>query len=146
MADERFRKYRGGCLCGAVRYEVVRPPIVVAHCHCENCQRGSGAGHSTGAMFSDQGFVLAGLVGEYKYQSDNDNLVTRAFCPTCGSPIFGRNTGMDGFVTLTLGSFDDSSEFKPDVAVFARSRKPWDIMDETLPTFDTQPGWKPGDG
>ncbi len=146
MVEKISGLYTGGCQCGAVRYEVAGAPIVVAHCHCENCQRGSGAGHSTGAMFSDQGFVLTGPVGEYQYQSDNGNQVTRAFCPTCGSPIFGRNTGMEGFVTITLGSFDDSSEFKPDVTVFGRNRKPWDVMDEDLTTFETQPGWKPGDG
>ncbi|MHA1564534.1 MAG: GFA family protein [Alphaproteobacteria bacterium] len=146
MVEKKSRVHRGGCQCGAVRYEVGGTPIVVAHCHCENCQRGSGAGHSTGAMFAADGFTQSGPVGEYKYQSKNGNEVTRAFCPTCGSPLFGRNTGMDGFVTITLGSFDDSSDFKPEVAVFARNRKPWDVMDGDLLTFDTQPGWKPGDG
>ena len=70
----------------------------------------------------------------------------RSLCPTCGSPIVGRNSGMDGYVTISLGSLDDSSMLEPQVVVFARNKKPWDVMDETLATFQTQPDWKPGDG
>ena len=136
--------HRGRCLCGAVRYEVEGAPQIVAHCHCEDCQRLSGAGHSTGAMFPVDRFRLTGVVAEHKLTSDNGNEVTRAFCPACGSPIFGRNTAMDGYLTITLGTLEDSAAFEPGVVVFARNRKPWDAMDPSVPTFDAQPGWKPG--
>lgn len=48
-------------------------------------------------------------------------------------------------MTITLGTIDDSSEFEPQVVVFARNRKIWDAMDENIPTFEAQPNWKPGD-
>ena len=145
MIDTTSRVHRGGCLCGAVRYAAEGQPLVVAHCHCKNCQRESGAGHSTGAMFPVDRFRLTGHVAEYKLESDNGNKVTRVFCPACGSPILGRNSAMKGYVTITLGTVDDSSEFVPQVVVFARNRKPWDKMDESLPTFEAQPNWRPGD-
>ncbi len=53
---------------------------------------------------------------------------------------------MKGYLTITLGTIDESSEFEPQVVVFARNRKPWDAMDESLPTFEAQPNWQPGDG
>jgi hypothetical protein len=53
---------------------------------------------------------------------------------------------MIGFVTVTLGTFDDSSSLRPQVVVFARNRKPWDFMDGTLSTFDDQPDWNPDKG
>lgn len=137
--------HRGRCLCGSVRYEVQGEPKIVAHCHCEDCQRLSGAGHSTGAMFAEDNFRLEGEVSRYQVQSENGNMVTRSFCPTCGSSLFGSNSGMPGFLTVSLGTLEDSSDFKPEVTVFARNRKSWDVMDESLATFDAQPGWKPGD-
>ena len=143
MNEKASQVHQGGCLCGAVRYEAEGQPLVVAHCHCSDCQRGSGSGHSTGAMFPVDQFRLTGHVAEYKLKSDNGNEVTRVFCPTCGSSILGRNTAMMGFLTITLGTLDDSSEFEPKVAIFARNRKPWDAMDERLPTFEAQPDWKP---
>lgn len=143
MENEPTDINQGGCLCGAVRYVADGAPVVVAHCHCEACQRASGAGHSSAAMFPDDRFRLTGAVAEYNYISDNVNEVTRVFCPICSSPIFGRNSGMVGYVSITLGTLDDSSGFDPEASVFARNRKPWDVMDECLPTFEAQPDWKP---
>jgi hypothetical protein len=48
-------------------------------------------------------------------------------------------------VTITLGTVDDPSGLEPQVVVFAENRQPWDAIDESLPTFATQPNWKPGD-
>jgi len=135
--------HRGRCLCGSVEFEAVGEPVVVAHCHCEDCQRLTGAGHSTGAMFPSARFELSGPIREYALRSEAGNQVTRVFCPSCGSPILGRNTGMPGFVTVSLGTMDDSSTFQPSVVIFARNRKAWDAMDDSIATFDAQPEWRP---
>jgi hypothetical protein len=137
---------RGGCLCGAVRYEIDGEPVVVAHCHCANCQRVSGAGHTTGAMFAAAAVRVQGETREFQLESESGSVVTRTFCPGCGSPLFGRNTRMEGFVTVSVGTLDDPDRVTPQVAVFARSRRHWDLMDQALPTFPTQPEWKPEDG
>ncbi|MBA4173404.1 MAG: hypothetical protein C0511_12355 [Hyphomicrobium sp.] len=62
MSERSSLVRNGRCLCGAVTYDVVGPPVVVARCHCIDCQRGSGAGHSTGAMFPIDRFRLAGVM------------------------------------------------------------------------------------
>lgn len=137
--------HSGHCLCGNVSYEVIGDPVIVAHCHCDDCQRLTGSGHSTGAMYPLDSLTLDGEVSEYELISENGNRVTRVFCPNCGSPILGRNSGMEGFATLSLGTMDDSNDLVPGVTVFARNRKPWDAMDESVQTFDAQPAWDPGD-
>jgi hypothetical protein len=136
----------GKCLCGAVTYEVEGEPVVVAHCHCIDCQRVSGAGHTTGAMFPRNKLVVRGEVTEFRLQPEADSVVTRTFCPRCGSPLFGENSRMAGFVTISVGTLDDPNGVLPQVVIFARSRRHWDLMDATLPTFDTQPRWMPEDG
>lgn len=95
-------------------------------------------------MFQDDTFRLTGRVAEFKYDSDNQNQVTRVFCPVCGSPLYGHNSGTTGFVTLTLGSIDDSSGFVPQVTIFTRNCKAWDKVDESIEAFEAQPDWKPG--
>ncbi len=31
----------------------------------------------------------------------------------------------------------------PEVVIFTRNKKHWDMIDENLVSFDTQPDWKP---
>lgn len=136
----------GRCLCGRCVYEIDGEPVVVAHCHCLDCQRLSGAGHVTGAMFPESGVRLRGEPASYDLTSDAGNMVTRTFCPTCGSPLFGKNSGMPGFMTVSAGTLDQSDNLSPQVAIFTRTRRAWDLIDETLPKFEGQPAWKPADG
>jgi hypothetical protein len=136
----------GRCLCGEVTYEIEGDPVAVAHCHCTDCQRLSGAGHSTGAMFSADKIRVQGTVSEFRLESEAESGVTRTFCPRCGSPLFGRNTRMPRFMTVSVETLDDPNNVSPQVVVFARTRRTWDLMDSALPIFDTQPDWKPEDG
>jgi len=50
---------RGGCLCGAIQYEVNGPLFDVSNCHCSMCRRFHGAAFSTYAKFNAKGFSLA---------------------------------------------------------------------------------------
>jgi hypothetical protein len=34
----------GGCLCGALRYEVEGEPLFAGYCYCADCRKGSGSG------------------------------------------------------------------------------------------------------
>lgn len=135
--------HTGGCLCGNIKYEATGAPVVVAHCHCNDCQRSSGAGHTTGAMFAIKNVAISGDLAKFSHQSNVGTNVTKTFCPKCGSSIFGQNDGSPDYITISLGSFDDSSVFNPEVVIFAQNKKHWDVMDDTLLTFDEQPDWKP---
>jgi len=41
---ENTRRYTGGCLCGALRYEAEGEPLFTGHCYCTDCQKASGSG------------------------------------------------------------------------------------------------------
>lgn len=136
----------GGCLCGAITYKISGDPIVVAHCYCRDCQKVSGAGHTTGAMFPAEAINVAGEMSEYKSVAESGNTVSHLFCTKCSSRLFGKNTGMPGVMTVAAGTLNDPDVLEPQVAVFARSRPHWDIVDAQVQAFDAQPAWKPEDG
>jgi hypothetical protein len=133
----------GRCLCGACALAIEGEPVAVANCHCLDCQRVSGAGHTTGAMFPAAGVRIEGPAAAYALASEAGNTVTRRFCARCGSPLTGENSGMPGFVTVALGVLDASDDLRPQVAIFARSRRAWDPADPSVQSYDAQPEWKP---
>ncbi len=120
--------------------------MVVAHCHCLDCQRISGSGHTTGAMFPEGSLRIRGEMGTFDIEADSGSTVTRSFCRKCGSHLFGQNTSMPGFKAVAVGTLDEPDTVTPQVVVFARSRRGWDEMDTELPTYDGQPNWRPHDG
>lgn len=136
-------KRSGRCMCGAVSYKIEGDPVVTAQCHCEECRRLSGTGHTVGAMFRADQVIISGKLGEYVYTSANSSQVTKAFCQSCGSPIYGQNTNAPDHMTLPLGSMDNADDLEVQVVIFNRDKPHWDALPETAAIFETQPDWKP---
>lgn len=130
---------KGGCLCGAVRYEVEGELIMAGHCHCLDCQKASGAGHGTHAFVPEPAVRISGTVGEYVRRAESGALVTRCFCPTCGSSLFSRSSGMPGGMTICVGTLDESDAIPMQLRVYDKRRRSWDIVDPALPAFETMP-------
>jgi hypothetical protein len=96
-------------------------------------------------MFPESGVRLRGDPASFEMVSENGNRVTRLFCGTCGSPLFGLNTGMPGFMTVSLGTLEPPDMLVPQVAIFTRTRRAWDVVDASVASFESQPNWKPTD-
>jgi hypothetical protein len=133
----------GCCLCGAVSYRIAGEPVIVAHCYCRDCQRGSGAGHTTGAVFEASRIEIDGTLAEFRSTSAAGNTVSHRFCPQCGTRLFGSNTGMPRHMTVALGTLDEPESLTPEVAIFTRYRCRWDGLDPAVEAYDVQPDWKP---
>ncbi|MBI3435828.1 MAG: GFA family protein [Proteobacteria bacterium] len=132
-------KLKGGCLCGAVRYELAAEPVMTGICHCLNCQKLSGSGHAFHIMVPEAAFSVCGTTKGYTWAADSGSKVTTSFCGECGSPMFGRTGSFPGMVTVRAASLDDPTAVKPQVRVFAKRQQPWDHADPALPAFPTMP-------
>ncbi|MFY0618782.1 GFA family protein [Shimia sp.] len=135
--------FTGKCLCGAVTYKAAGQPVVVAQCHCEECRRLSGTGHTVGAMYSAENVDVHGQVGVFTYESCKGTTVSKGFCVKCGSPIWGKNTGSPQHITLSLGTMDDARDLAVEVVIFERDKPHWDQLDADVIRFATQPDWTP---
>ena len=132
-------KLTGGCLCGAVTYETDAEPMVVGHCHCVDCRKSSGTGHGTHVAVPADAVTLTGTVKVYDRAADSGNVVSRAFCPACGSAIYSTNAGMPGAMFLRASSLDDPDAVTPQMVVYASRAPKWDVMDPALPSFPEMP-------
>lgn len=137
MSDVSIKE--GHCLCGAVTFSISAQPVMAAQCHCEHCRRSSGQGHMSQAFFRESDLTVNGETSSYTADTDTGSQVTRSFCPTCGSRMFGRNTARPGLVGISIGVFNEVSWFQPDRIVYNKAKPDWDYMDPAVPVFDEMP-------
>jgi hypothetical protein len=132
--------YTGGCACGAIRYEISAEPMVQNDCQCRDCQRKSGTGHGSYLTFPDRRNVkLEGEATHWDIVGDSGNVKTRAFCPTCGSPVYLTFVAMPDLFTVHAASLDDPSRYKPQMVTYGVRGYAWDHIDPALPKFDKMP-------
>ena len=130
--------FTGGCLCGAVRYRG-DSSMGGGHCHCHDCRRTSGTAHASHMPVPEAAFDVTGMVRFFDAPADSGNIVSRGFCPTCGSPVYSRNSGYAGVVFVRASSLDDPEAFRPEMVVYAKRSPSWDLTDPSLPRFQAMP-------
>jgi hypothetical protein len=105
MASETIR---GGCICGAVKFEVSDPQRQVIACHCRQCRRMSGHYFAASAA-SWSGLKLTESSGLAWFASTTTS--RRGFCRLCGSSLFFDH-GPDDPVGIAAGAFDIEPGFE----------------------------------
>lgn len=125
-------RYTGGCLCGAIRYEVDAEPTDSGWCHCRMCQRVSGAPAQPFAMFPLAAFRY--LQGEPRVYISSA-IGERRSCGVCGSSLEFRARQDPREVSLNSGTLDEPSRVPPRKHIWVSSRIAWFACDDGLPQF-----------
>ena len=129
----------GACLCGATRCAISAPVSALRACHCRNCQKSSGAGGTVNAVVQEADFRIT--KGETRKYDDSatqsGRTLSRHFCATCGSPIYGHRNPKPGFLVVRAGTLDDSSGMKITGNIWTASATDWSHID---PDRECHPG------
>lgn len=99
----------GGCQCGRVRYTAHVDPAEAYLCHCRMCQRATGGFAAAFVQVKRADVVWEATPDLYA----SSPIAERPFCARCGSPLGFQFTGAGTNMDLTIGSFDDPSDFVP---------------------------------
>ena len=129
----------GSCLCGAVKYTITTQPVRMGQCHCDDCRKSTGTGHSSNAFFNKDDVKIDGATRSFESTTDTGSKITRYFCPSCGSRLFGTSNVNVDIISISAGTLDDSSWFSPNAIVYNKRKPKWDFMDESVPTFEEMP-------
>ncbi len=109
MTPSPERPLAGGCLCGAVRYELTTEPHDVYHCHCSICRKCQGALYLAYATVPRASFrLLRGEEALATYRTSPD--LRRRFCGTCGSHVFGEMDNVPDEITFSVGTLDGGAD------------------------------------
>lgn len=125
----------GGCLCGKVRYEISAEPVGMTLCHCRTCQKAVGAAYFPALFVPASALTIIGHYKEYASIAASGNTMYRAFCPECGTSLFGRNSAFTQIRPVSAVTLDDPSIYKPEKDMWVADAQPWDVMNPELPKF-----------
>lgn len=106
--------FRGGCLCGDVRFVASAHPYRVGLCHCLDCRKHHGTLCYAFAIFPEAAVKVEGKTGAY---------AGRHFCPRCGSSPFAHDGG-DG-IEVSLGALDGPNQLAPTYECWTIRREAW---------------------
>jgi hypothetical protein len=132
--------YQGGCLCGAVRFEVHGEISSIIYCHCSQCRKAQGGAFGVNGFVASDSFKLtAGADVIRSFESSAGKF--RCFCANCGSPIMSRRDSDPARLRIRLGSLDGEVSERPRAHIFYDSRANWCEMTDDLPKYDSyEPG------
>ena len=132
--------FKGGCLCGAIAYEVSSDPIDVWNCHCDDCRKVTGASFATNVIVKLEDLIVTkGTPSTYPQTADNGNVKTYNFCSKCGSLLFSDNSGRPEIAVARVGCIDDASFVQPSGNLYCSRALPFTNLADDLDNFDTLP-------
>ena len=124
--------FKGGCLCGAVRYRATSAPVRGVICHCPMCRKHSGAPALAFVHFRSQDFTwLGGQPTRYR----SSEFAERGFCAACGSTLSMHEEVLADRVQIVAGSLDEPQRIHIDDHVWTQHQLPWLRIEDRLPRY-----------
>ena len=121
----------GGCLCGAVRYEVEGRLRDVVNCHCTMCQRLHG-GYGPHSKAAKENITVTKSDGLAWFKTSD--FARRGFCRECGSSLFWEPFEQDG-TGIVAGSIDAPTGLKSIGHIFVGEKADYYAITAALPQF-----------
>jgi hypothetical protein len=117
---------RGSCACGALAFESSHAPVLQLRCFCTDCQKSTGSVMAPLAFFPAGAVrILRGQTRAYDSRNDSGHVVTKEFCPECGTTVFHGSTSYPHLRGVPVGILDDATHFRPTTNIYVGSAPPW---------------------
>ena len=129
--------HTGGCLCGAIRYEITGDPVRAANCHCDEYRKATGASFATVAFFKEEDVkVTQGTPKQIRHPADSGNTMLKEFCGDRGSQVLGAGSGSPWVRSVRVGSLDDASFVVPQMDLYTGKALPFSRLSEATEHFE----------
>ena len=107
----------GGCLCGAVRFEIdADAPLTDRQCWCRVCQYLGACRGMVSAGFLKDAVNVSGPLTDYVSYADSGSVMHRRFRPQCGTQVFSEAEPRPHLIFVRVGALDDPNLAWPNAA------------------------------
>ena len=132
--------YKGGCQCGAVRFEISAEPLTAYVCHCITCQKQSGSAFGMAIVVpTDAIAVLEGGTSTFIKTADSGRESDCVFCPKCGNRLFHHIKADAAMSMVKTGLLDDASDIIPVALLWTSRALNWVTIPNDVLIFEGQP-------
>ncbi|HEY9699660.1 MAG TPA: GFA family protein [Trichocoleus sp.] len=130
---------KGGCLCGAVEYEVDQLDMPIGHCHCRTCRKAHAAAFaSTAGVMREHFRWLKGQEKLTGFESSPGKI--RYFCSLCGSHLVAERPAQP-HVILRVATLDEDPGIQPAMHIWCSHDVSWLQDGDNVPFYQE---WQPG--
>ncbi|MFL9896418.1 GFA family protein [Paraburkholderia sp. RL17-381-BIF-C] len=132
--------YIGGCLCGQIKFELRHEPLTFYVCHCTICQQRTG-GAALPVMWVRRAdlHVVEGEPIMLIFDFGRGQRRSKA-CPRCDTRLWAEPNDQPHLAIVRPGTLLNQSEFTPIAHIFTRSKQPWFLIPDGVPTFEGRVG------
>ena len=74
-----------------VSFEADGDPAFQANCHCKDYRQITGSPFATLVSMQQSDVKESGQVNSFDHAADSGTVLTKEFCPKCGSQMFGKS-------------------------------------------------------
>ncbi|MGA0600740.1 GFA family protein [Caulobacter sp. KR2-114] len=131
---------RGGCVCGAVRFEIDVPAVWAWHDHSPASRHAQGCAYATYVGSWKSRFRLLegeACIGRYE---DVEAGTTRSFCARCGTPLFYERARSPKMINIPRPLFETRTGREPRYHMHLEQAADWTWRGEALGPLKGYPG------
>ncbi|MGB1357711.1 MAG: GFA family protein [Candidatus Puniceispirillaceae bacterium] len=135
-------KYKGGCFCGEVQFELADDPVAMLVCHCRVCRGWSAAPVNGASLFKPEDVTITKGAGSLRSYAQNEGH-ERSWCEKCGGHVLTDHRETYGIIDVYASVIEDFT-FAPTAHVnYESTIMP---MRDGLPKFKDFPAEMGGSG
>lgn len=124
---------KGSCLCGKVRYTYDGVIEEIALCHCSQCRRVQGGAFATNSPIDSTKLTFEG--SEHIQQLPVTDDKVRAFCKSCGSPVYSARTSLPNIKRIRVGTIETDFTCENQYHIYVDSKASWHTITDSYQQF-----------
>lgn len=130
---------KGACQCGQVTYQLLAAPLMIAACHCRQCQKLSTSAFSITAVVNTTDIAFSGEMSDWSRLADNGNTNMGKFCPSCGNRIYHINPAAPDKIKLKPSNLTDTRVIQPTMHIWTCEKQAWFELPTDIASYEKQP-------
>jgi len=135
---------KGTCRCGQLSYELNRPPVYAAYCHCTECRQRNSSPCTSFIMGLKDSLTVSGKSDEYSEASGSGSTLDHYRCINCGTVVYMRINRLNNIVAIPSATLLDEKYFQPIEHLWIQSKVPWLEIKDGLPQRAGPPSFPAG--